>query len=601
MSRTSSPPRPRRGRRLLRGLLVLAWLLVLAVAWRYRALWLPRLRATALAPTPIPIPTMLPTPSPTASPTPSPSPSSLAPRAAHPTAAQPDWALEGLFIFALREGPHIQLYAYHPQGLHWARLTADPYDHTDPVLAIDGRALFFSANPDGNWDIYLLDLATGTVQRVTHEATYQAAASPSPDRLWMVYEMETQDGGIDLFVRQIQRPDETPARLTHDPAPDYAAAWSPQGRLIAFTSTRSGTPQIWVADLDRPAAERFHQVSLDEEGPATQAAWSPDGRYLAWGQTRAGLSQIWIWDASAPTLPARALGEGTWARWLPSGQALAVVVRRPEADYFTVYHLDGRLLVPAQPIPGRVSGFVAGVTALPWPLPEAYAAAAQQTPTPLWTPATVQPTEPVPAGRAITVPVPGSQAPYPYLSDLVDEAFAALRQAVQQAAGWDALAEAVLYWPITRPQEIPLETSWLSTGRAFALPDRWRQEGKLVVYREDYGAQTYWRVYLRVADAYPGGRPLRGAVWDFDARARATDPMIYAQGGAYNPYPPKGYWIDFTDLAEAYGWERLPALPYWTAYLPASRYNQFVLRQGRTWEQAMQELHAPGVWQPGSP
>ncbi len=53
---------------------------------------------------------------------------------------------------------------------------------------------------------------------------------------------------------------------------------------------------------------------------------------------------------------------------------------------------------------------------------------------------------------------------------------------------------------------------------------------------------------------------------------------------------PSGYWVDFTDLAARYNWERLPAQLNWRTFINAARFNQFVLTSGLTWHQAMAEI-----------
>jgi len=39
-------------------------------------------------------------------------------------------------------------------------------------------------------------------------------------------------------------------RLTYDSAQNGFASWSPDGKSIAFTSTRSGNFDIWIMELD---------------------------------------------------------------------------------------------------------------------------------------------------------------------------------------------------------------------------------------------------------------------------------------------------------------------------------------------------------------
>ncbi|NPA31498.1 MAG: hypothetical protein GXO37_05820 [Chloroflexi bacterium] len=588
----------RRGCGWLLSLAVLALLVLLLVAWG-RAAWQAE-TWRAPSPTPTPAFTSTPTPSPTASATPTatftPSPTAT-PLPPLPTAAPPALdPAQGLLVFALQDGPRVQLFAYHPQRARWVRLTQHPHDHLYPRAVEGGRNLLLTANPNREWDLYYLDLTTGRTARLTREPGYQAAAALSPDGVWMVYEGYTEDGHLDLFLRQVRGIQDTPLRLTHDPAADYAPDWSAQGRLIAFVSTRGGTPQVWVADLDRPEVERFHQVSDPEAGLVVGPPhWSPNGRYLAWAQTQAGLAQIYVWDALQPDRAPTILGEGHEARWMPDGEQLAVLVRRPERDFFTLYRWPAGLALPLIPLPGRAYGWAVGVTGLAEPLPETFARAARLTPTPLWVPVSVHPDD-VPEGRTVTVPIPGVDAPYPYLSDSADEAFQALRAAARERLGWDPLAGPLtLFTPFTDPQAIPLEHNWLSTGRAFALDPAWLDTGDMVVVREDYGPATYWRVYLR-AHNEGEGRPLRGLPWDFAARLDPRDPRVYTEGGAWAPTPPPGQWVDFTALAEAYGWERLPALPYWRGYLPAARFNLFVLREGLSWEEAMAQIYPERVW-----
>jgi hypothetical protein len=112
----------------------------------------------------------------------------------------------------------------------------------------------------------------------------------------------------------------------------------------------------------------------------------------------------------------------------------------------------------------------------------------------------------------------------------------------------------------------------------------------MVVDRQDSGTQTYWRLYLR-AENQDGsqGAPIENPPWDLNARY-ALDPKKYDAGGTYTAVP-SGYWIDFTTLAAAYGWDRLPALSNWRNYYPGARFTEFVKTDGLDWRSAMLELY----------
>ena len=101
-------------------------------------------------------------------------------------------------------------------------------------------------------------------------------------------------------------------------------------------------------------------------------------------------------------------------------------------------------------------------------------------------------------GRWSLVDLEGVQAPYPQMHDLADEAFDALRERVQQEVGWDALASLEnAFVPITTLLDPGFGEDWLYTGRAFAINSLMTNAGWMVAVREDFGAQTYWRLYLR--------------------------------------------------------------------------------------------------------
>ena len=118
--------------------------------------------------------------------------------------------------------------------------------------------------------------------------------------------------------------------------------------------------------------------------------------------------------------------------------------------------------------------------------------------------------------------------------------------------------------------------------------------GWMVAVREDFGAQTYWRLYLR-SQLQDGslGEPLRDTPWDLSARYN-LDPKVYEQGGKYSEVPP-GYWVDVTALAIQYDWERVPALPNWRTFYRGARFTEFALTGGLDWYSAMLELYPPDV------
>jgi TolB protein len=185
-------------------------------------------------------------------------------------------------------------------------------------------------------------------------------------------------------------------------------------------------------------------------------------------------------------------------------------------------------------------------------------------------------------------------APFPQIHDWVDESFNELRTFSTNALGWDFLASLEnAYVPLTAPLPPGMVNDWLYTGRAIAINTQPISAGWLKVVREDFGHETYWRVYVR-ARFQDGtqGAPLAAQAWDLDARYLG-DPIIYDEGGRLEQSPAEGYWIDFTELAQAYDWERVPALLTWRTFYQGARFNEFILPLGDDWRTAMLEIYPP--------
>jgi TolB protein len=545
--------------------------------------------------------------SPSPSPSPSPIPPSVTPSSTptdfvlvptldRPTSTNP---ANGLLVLALQEGAHTHLFAYKPDSLPLTRLTYGPWDDIMPTFSPDGAHLAFSSNRNGYWNLYVMELSTGQIQQITDSADYEAAPTWSPDGLWLAYESYSpeSEGGLDIHIRSIEGGD--PIRLTEDPAADHSPAWSSQGRVIAFVSNRSGEPEIWLADLDKVGEERFTNISRSSVSSEAFPVWSPDGSKLAWASDQDGYRGLYIWDGNPladSSVKLAYIGNGDQPAWSPDGQMLFSVLAAPNQSYLVSYHLDTPgLVMPAIKMPGEVTGLTWGRAELSTPLAPAFQEAAQAQPTPLWLPA-LSPKADIPNGRMQVVPLEDVQAPHPYLHDMVDESFQALREEIAYRSGWDFLYTLEsAYTPLTASLAPGFVEDWLYTGRAFAFTTLPLNAGWVAVVREDFGPQTYWRVYVRTRfQDGSAGMPLHDPPWDFSARYSGST-SDYERGGALAQSLPSGYWIDFTRLAAGYGWERLPALSLWGASYLAARFNEFVHSGGQDWRSAMLELYPEEV------
>lgn len=496
-----------------------------------------------------------------------------------------------IVVFSFEEDGYSHLFSYIPEKMPLTRITSGDWDDITPSPSPDGAKIAFSSNRNGFWDLYLLELPNGEITQLTDTSGYEGAPTWSPDGSFMAFE-SYMDENLEIVVGHADNPLNNSVRLTASPASDHSPAWAPGGRQIAFVSDG----EVILADLDLTGDERFRNLSNTPLVSKSHPTWSPDGTRLAWASSSSqtiGRNGIYIWD-STRNLPATWLGEGNWPVWNTAGNQVITTVAGQNTTYITTYLLDGNLLQPLTPFPGQLRGLAWANLMMPDPLPRSIQQSAELTPAPLWA-AKGKPVSEGGFGRWLLVDLEGVQAPYPQLHDLADEAFNALRERVQHEAGWDALASLEnAFVPITSSLDPGFGEDWLYTGRAFAINSLMTNAGWMVAVREDFGSQTYWRLYLR-AQLQDGslGIPLHDQPWDLRARYN-LDPQVYEQGGQFSEVPP-GYWVDVTSLAAQYGWERVPALPNWRTFYRGARFTEFVLTGGLDWYTAMLQLYPPDV------
>jgi TolB protein len=495
-------------------------------------------------------------------------------------------------ILSIEENGYSHLFGFTPGTSSLLRLTSGEWSDEDPALSPDGKLIAFASNRGGHWDIYTLEVASGKISQLTHTSEYDSSPTWSPDMAWIAYE-SYRSGSLNIDLLSLNNAGQKPVMLTDGPSTNSSPAWAPNGREIAFLSNRTGNSDIWIADLNK-TQDRFSNLSNSSQTAESHPIWSPDGGHLAWASSSltSAFSGIYVWDAAKPDKAPLWVGDGDWPAWNARGDEMVTVVNGQNQTLLTAYNLQNQLLILPLPLPGHVNGLIWPKLTLPNPLPATYLQAAALTPPVLWVPQDT-PLAGVPANRQYVVPLSGVQAPYPKLQNLVKDSFDALRQRVIKESGWDALASLQnAYVPLTTALDPGLGEDWLYTGRAFAINSLMVNAGWMVVGREDIGAQTYWRLYLR-AQVQDGSRgaPLENPPWDLNARYE-LDPITYEAGGQYATVPP-GYWIDFTSLAAAYGWQRLPSLPNWRNYYAGARLSEFVMTGGLDWNSAMLELYPP--------
>jgi hypothetical protein len=154
----------------------------------------------------------------------------------------------------------------------------------------------FSSDRDGNREIYTMDQDGNDVWRHTVGPAKDENPAWSPAWTHLAFQTD-RNGNWDIYtVRAGCDPTASDAyascdlrQLTGDPADDMLPAWSPDGRSIAFVSTRDGNPEIYLMDTDGGNQRRLTWNPAGDWRPA----WLPDSRHLVFVSDRAGDNDIY--------------------------------------------------------------------------------------------------------------------------------------------------------------------------------------------------------------------------------------------------------------------------------------------------------------------
>ncbi|MCR4409060.1 MAG: S9 family peptidase [Candidatus Saccharicenans sp.] len=86
--------------------------------------------------------------------------------------------------------------------------------------------------------------------------------------------LETNRGNSDIYL--VPATGGTPVPFVFSPAADFSPRWSPDGRTLAFISTRGGSPQVWLI----PAGGGEARKVTDFPGGVGSFSWSRSGKFL---------------------------------------------------------------------------------------------------------------------------------------------------------------------------------------------------------------------------------------------------------------------------------------------------------------------------------
>jgi len=165
-----------------------------------------------------------------------------------------------------------EIYVVDADGRNPRRLTRNKAIDVSPTWSPDGRRIAFVSDRTGAPNVFVMDADGGNPRRLTSGGGYHTAPAWSPDGRWIAYELRSGGGQFDIWLADPEGQGQAPL-VTH-PRSDENPTWAPDSRKLAFHSTRTGRPEIFVVDID---GENVRQITRGG-GESTAPHWGPHPR-----------------------------------------------------------------------------------------------------------------------------------------------------------------------------------------------------------------------------------------------------------------------------------------------------------------------------------
>ena len=230
-------------------------------------------------------------------------------------------AVYTIYLVGLPDGPVRALASLlgDPQGLAWTA---------------DGSRLIFSNDPGDGGELWQLSLDGHLEQLPFGEDGSAPAVAAHAGRMAYVRGRRS----VDIWRADLTaaHPEDSAVKLIYSTRTQSIPRYSPDGKHIAFQSSRSGNVEIWMTDAQGADPDRLTTFN----GPFTSAPnWCSDGRRLAFDSRVAGIPAIYIEDINERiprqlVTSIKNLSRPIWSqdcRWLFASDAQGVLYRAPSS------------------------------------------------------------------------------------------------------------------------------------------------------------------------------------------------------------------------------------------------------------------------------
>ncbi len=170
-----------------------------------------------------------------------------------------------IVFMSTRDG-NPEIYVMNRDGSDVRRLTNNPTADTSPTWSPNGTQIGFTSDRTGTPQVYMVGVDGSGARRISFE-TYADRATWSPAPYNEIAFSAKTGPGFDIKILNIASGETR--QITFGEGTNESPVWSPNGRHLAFMSTRQGRSQVFTVDRD---GRNLRQITRD--GNNTTPHWS---------------------------------------------------------------------------------------------------------------------------------------------------------------------------------------------------------------------------------------------------------------------------------------------------------------------------------------
>ncbi len=236
------------------------------------------------------------------------------------------------------------LWQLRVDGSFATQLTDTEHDELYPAYSPGARLIAFSSNETGTWQIYTVEVLTGTIRQLTFGSGNKYEPTWSPDSSWIVFSGDAT-GNRDLYIIPSDGSAQ-PEPITQTPEDETQPTWAPTANVgsapILFTRSAGTTgSRIFRIGSNGQDEEQVTNGGGDPTANDTDPAWRHNGQLIAFASDRLTEGDDVTMDYNIWTVP-------------PSGEDMTEATLRsnldPDDTYDDRYPAFNPGLNPRQPI-----------------------------------------------------------------------------------------------------------------------------------------------------------------------------------------------------------------------------------------------------------